>query len=71
LTIRVVDGQFYWTSRENRPLRLSQSGEFTYLASDPGRYIRFTRLDDQIGYVEHLDAAWGSVTWWGELRIVP
>lgn len=70
LTVSVVDGQYYWTSRGNRLLRLDSSGEFTYLSSEPGKYIRLTRLNDKIAYVEHLDMASGSVTWWGELRIV-
>lgn len=69
LTVSIVDGQFYWTSRGNRPLRVNSSGEFTYLSSEPGRYIRFTRVNDKISYVEHVDSASGSVTWWGELRI--
>src|SRR3972149_6192552 len=82
LMIRVVDGRFYWASRDNRPLQLSSSGEFTYFSSEPGRYIRLTRLNDKISYVEHVDAAllsptarstplpFGTVTWWGELRVV-
>ena len=70
LTVSVVDGQFFWTTRDNRLLRLNSSGEFTYLSSEPGQYIRFTRLNDKISYVEHVDLASGSVTWFGELRIV-
>lgn len=70
LTVRVVDGQFYWATRGDRPLRLNSSGEFTYLSSEPGQYVRFTRLNDKIAYVEHLDLTSGSVTWFGELRIV-
>ncbi len=70
LTVSLVDGRYYWTSRENRLLEGSSSGEFTYLSSDPGHYIRFTRLNDKISYAEHVDLASGSVTWWGELRIV-
>ena len=70
LTVGLVDGRYYWTSRGNRPLEVSASGAFTYLASDPGHYIRFTRLNDKISYAEHVDLASGSVTWWGELRIV-
>ena len=70
LTISVVNGQFYWTSRGNRPLQLNRADEFTYLSSEPGRYVRFTRLGDTISYVEHVDMGLGSVTWWGELRIV-
>jgi hypothetical protein len=70
LTVRVVDGQFYWTSRGNRLLHLNSSGEFTYLSSEPGQYIRLTRLNDRISYVEHVDITSGTVTWFGELRIV-
>jgi len=70
LTVRVVDGQFHWTTRDNRLLRLNPSGEFTYLSSEPGQYIRFTRLRDKISYVEHVDLTSGSVSWFGELRIV-
>jgi hypothetical protein len=33
LQIKIVDGRYYWTSRENRPLTLTTSGEFTYQAS--------------------------------------
>jgi hypothetical protein len=71
LTVKVVDGQFYWTSRDNRLLRLNASGDFTYLSSsEPGRYIRLRRLNDKIDYIEHVDQASGTVTWWGELTIV-
>jgi hypothetical protein len=70
LTVRVVDGRFYWTSRGNRPLQLSSTGEFTYLSSEPGKYIRITRRDGRISYVEHVDRGPRSVTWWGELRIL-
>jgi hypothetical protein len=70
LTVRVANGQFYWTTRGNRLLHLNASGEFTYLSSEPGQYIRLTRLNDKISYVEHVDLTSGSVTWFGELRIV-
>jgi len=70
LTVKVVDGQFYWTTRDSRLLRLNSSGDFTYLSSEPGQYIRLTRLNDKISYVEHVDLMSGSVTWFGELRIV-
>jgi hypothetical protein len=70
LRVSVIDGQYYWTSRENRLLRLNSAGAFTYLSSEPGQYIRFTRIKDRITYVEHVDNELGSVTWWGELRIV-
>ena len=70
LRIRVVDGQYYWASRGNRPLRMNVSGEFTYLSSEPGQYVRIARVSDRITYVEHVDTALGSITWWGELKIV-
>lgn len=70
LMISHVDGCYYWTSRENRPLRLESVDGFTYFTSEPGKYIRITRLKDRISYVEHVDLASGHVTWWGELRIV-
>jgi hypothetical protein len=71
LKIRVVNGQYFWTSRDNQPLTMSSSGEFTYLSSaEPGRYVRFKQINDRIAYVEHVDTALESVTYWGELRIV-
>lgn len=70
LTVSVVDGKLYWKNRGNRALRLDTSGAFTYLSSEPGTYIRLTRVNDTIEYVEHVDLGDHSVTWWGELRIV-
>ena len=37
LTVGLVDGRYYWTSRGNRPLEMSSSGEFTYLSFEPGQ----------------------------------
>lgn len=70
LTVGLAEERYYWTSRGNRLLQKSSSGEFTYLSSDPGHYIRFTRLNDKISYAEHVDLPSGSVTWLGELSIV-
>jgi hypothetical protein len=70
LLVNIVDGKYYWTSRDNRALRLDASGPFTYLSSEPGKYIRFTRMDDKVAYVDHVDMPLGSVTWWGELEII-
>jgi len=72
LSISIVDGKYYWSGRADRPLTLTSADDFTYLSSsaEPGRYVRFRRVDDGIAYVEHVDMAWGSVTYWGELRIV-
>ena len=71
LKIDIVDGRYYWTSREKQPLTVTTSGDFTYLAShEPGKYVRFKKLNNTISYVEHVDMDFGSVTYWGELRIV-
>jgi hypothetical protein len=70
LRIRIEKGQYFWVDRGNEPLTPRSAGAFTYLSSpEPGRYIRFTHLNDTIEYVEHVDMPFGSVTYWGELRI--
>jgi hypothetical protein len=56
-------------SRENKLLQLNSSGPYTYFSSEPGKYVRCTRINDRISYVEHVDSALRSVTWRGELRI--
>jgi hypothetical protein len=71
LRIQVRDGAFYWSSRDNSRLALTTAGDFTYLSSaTPGRYVRIRRVNDRLTYVEHLDTTFGSVTYWGELRVV-
>jgi hypothetical protein len=71
LRIRVKDGTFYWSSRDDRQLTLSHTGDFTYLSSTaPGQYVRIRRLNGRLTYVEHVDNEFGSVTYWGELRII-
>ena len=71
LTIRIADGRLYWSSRGDRPLAQTSFGDFTYLSSaEPGRYVRIRWLNDKLTYVEHVDTEFGSVTYWGELRVV-
>ena len=71
LKIEIVDGRYYWASREKQPLTVTTAGEFTYLMStEPGKYVRFKKLNDRISYVEHVDMEFGSVTYWGQLRII-
>jgi hypothetical protein len=71
LLITVDNGRYYWVSRGKLPLTLTSSGEFMYLSSpEVGKYVRFRRIDDTITYVEHVDMAHGTVTYWGELKIV-
>ena len=71
LRIQIRDGAFIWSSRDDRRLTASAAGAFTYLSSnEPGRYVRIQRLSDRLTYIEHVDTELGSVTYWGELRIV-
>ena len=71
LSIRVLNGRYFWTSRQDEELTLTTSGEFTYLTTaKPGRYVRLRRINDRFTYVEHVDMDSGSVTYFGELRIV-
>ena len=71
LKIRVKDGRLFWGGSDE-PLAVYESGAYTYLSSaaEPGRYVRLTRLNDRLTYVEHVDKSDRSVTFWGELRIV-
>jgi hypothetical protein len=71
LRIQIRDGALIWSSRDDRRLTASAAGAFTYLSSnEPGRYVRIQRLNDRLTYVEHVDTELGSVTYWGELRII-
>ena len=71
LRIRIADGRFYWSSRDDRRLALTSSGGYTYLTSrEPGRYVRIHRLNGTLSYVEHVETSTGIVTFWGELRVV-
>lgn len=70
-TIAIVDGRYYWGSPTGVPLTVGSAGGYTYLSSrEPGRYVKFRRLNETLTYVEHIDMAPGTVTYWGELRIV-
>jgi hypothetical protein len=71
LTIKIADGRFYWAGQGDQPLSVTSAGGYTYLSStEPGRYMRFTWLNNTLAYVEHVDTPLGSVTYWGELRVV-
>jgi len=71
LRIDIKNGRYYWAAAGNAPLTAAEAGGFTYLSSaEPGKYIRLRQLNDRISYVEHVDMETGSVTYWGEMRIV-
>lgn len=68
--VSIVNGQFFWASRENRPLELLQSGSFTYLSSGTSGYIKFSKVGDKILYMEHVNVWLSTITYWGELKVV-
>ena len=71
LSITIKDGRFFWAGRDGRPLTVTTTEDYTYLTStEPGTYVRFTELGNRLLYVEHLDMPFGSVTFWGEARVV-
>ena len=66
-----ADGRLHWTSRDDVVMTMSSAGDYLYLSTaEPGRYVRIRQLNDKLTYVEHVDNGSGSVTFWGELRIV-
>ena len=70
LLVTILNGRFYWASRENRPLELGPSGAFTYLFNGPVGYIKFSRFGNKILYMEHASVFLTTLTYWGELKIV-
>lgn len=70
------DGEFFWASREDKPLvYIGRSGLFeTWLAAGGSGYIRIApqAANDpsadatQFVYMEHLVNRLGSVTYWGK-----
>lgn len=70
LLVTVIDGRFFWASRENRPLELTTSGAFTYLSGDAGSYVKFARFGKKIVYMEHATLFLSTITYWGELDVV-
>ena len=71
LQIKIIKGRYFWVGQNDLPLTIRSAGGFTYLSSaEPGKYIRITPLNDRLSYVEHIEMPFGSVTYWGELRVV-
>jgi hypothetical protein len=70
LRVTVIDGRFFWASRENRPLGLTTSGAFSYLTGGPGSYVKFARYGTRIVYMEHATILLSTITYWGELDVL-
>jgi hypothetical protein len=81
VVISEINGRYYWASRENKELRVSEGGTFiTFTAMDGSGYVRV--LNPQMksaaslaydsakafDYVEHLLIGLNSVTYYGTPR---
>ena len=71
LKIKVVEGKYYWESRGNRPLTVTSSANTpTSRPSQVNTSGCGSWTKTRSSHVEHVDKAWESVTFWGELRVV-
>ena len=66
LVITKKGSEYYWTTRENRELIFSKSGDF-YSFVDPacGGYIRLAKAEGKWFYMEHVITAFKNITYWG------
>jgi hypothetical protein len=77
-TIIKIDDKYYWTTRENTPMVLIESGAYmTYLAVNGVGYVRVvspefknltsltSQTEKKFDYVEHLLQGLRSVTYYG------
>jgi hypothetical protein len=79
--ISQIGENYYWASRENKPLvRIESTGFVTFVAVDGAGYVRILRPEqktalsvvdeaaEKFDYVEHLLLGLRSVTYYGERR---
>ena len=58
--------KYYWASRENRELLFSKSGEFyNFVEPKAAGYIRITKTEKGVLYMEHLTLGMKNITYWG------
>ena len=67
LTILREGGQYYWNSRDNKPLEYKQNGPFHYFYEPlGGSYIKIMQAEKgKYLYMEHLSLGFNAVTYWG------
>lgn len=79
--ISEIEGRYYWASRENIELRLTESGAFiTFVATNGSGYVRIilpelkaaaslmSPTEEKFDYVEHILLGLRSVTYYGNAR---
>ena len=72
LVINRVKGEYFWASRNNMrlvslPLR---SATVFVCPGLPGNYIKFTRINGKITYIEHIVEDFETMTYWGEMQLI-
>lgn len=61
------DGQYYWTSRDDRPLELTRSGVYwCFVNVASGSYLKVEVFDGKMRYMEHVHRFLGTITYFGE-----
>ena len=58
--------KYFWTTRKNRPLIKTQSGDISIFLEPGGSgYIRVSEREGQILYLEHMAYGFQTVNYWG------
>jgi len=66
LLITKIGENYFWKTRENRPLFKHQSGDITIFIEMGGAgYIRISKVEGRFFYMEHMAHGFQSVTYWG------
>jgi hypothetical protein len=66
LVITKRGSKYYWTTRENRELIFSKSGDFySFVEPGCGGYIRLSNAGGKWLYMEHVITGFKNITYWG------
>ena len=66
------DGEYFWTSRDNKRVIRNVSGAFViYTALDGSGYVKCSNAlpDSPLDYMEHLHVQFSTVRYWGKSSI--
>jgi membrane carboxypeptidase/penicillin-binding protein PbpC len=67
LTIAKEGKEYYWYSRDRKPLKYKQSGRLHYFYDDAGAsYIKIMEAEKgKYIYIEHVSLGFSTMTYWG------
>ena len=69
LLITKKGDDYFWTTRENRPLIKMQSGDISIFIEPGGAgYIRVSEQNGQVLYLEHMANGFQTITYWGTAK---